>query len=341
MSVPADRLDDNDEPYGGYPQAIWRTITWREHEHQILVAGRRINYVDAGSSDIPVVLLHGHGSTWQYWLEVMALLACTRRVIAVDLPGFGASQAHSLATVSMKTVVGALVEVLNQLGVTRCDLIGHSLGTLIGIEIAAFDQQRIRTLTLAGGPAVSVLSIFQRPARTALRHPSVALNVLGDMVTAGLPIPGWLRRMVAKWPWLRQLAFGSYVVRPRALSPDLAEELMKGVGAPGYFHIPLKARGYHPAPFEAVRCPVLLVNGSEDAFVPHADVRTFLARMPHAVSHVIHGAGHLVTVEYPATFVGLYEEFLAAVPSADPVVPPEDIAQGSKAFDKRDDVWMP
>ena len=101
---------------------------------------------------------------------------------------------------------------------------------------------------------------------------------------------------------------------------------MKGVGAPGYFHIPLKARGYRPAPFEAVRCPVLLVNGSEDAFVPYADVRACLARMPHAVNHIIHGAGHLVTVEYPATFIGLFEKFLAAVTSADRVVPPGDIA---------------
>ena len=322
----ADRLLQSDEPYGGHPEAAWRGIDWESRERQTLVAGRLVNYVDVGSGDVPVVLVHGHGSTWQYWLEVMALLADRRRVIAVDLPGFGASQAHSFASVSMETVVGALVQFLDQLAVTRCDLVGHSLGTIIGIEIAAFDQPRIRTLTLAGGPALSVLSMFQRPARTALRHPSVALNVLGDMLTAGLPIPGWLRRAVAQRPWLRRLAFSSYVVRPRELSPDLAEELMKGVGAPGYFHIPLKARGYRPAPFEAVRCPVLLVNGSEDAFVPYADVRAFLARMPQAVTHIIHGAGHLVTVEYPATFIGLFEKFLAAVPTADRVVHPGDIA---------------
>jgi pimeloyl-ACP methyl ester carboxylesterase len=314
MGEIADRLLESDEPYGGHPDAAWRGIDWCDHEQQTLVAGRVLNYVDMGSGDVPVVLVHGHGSTWQYWLEVMALLVGGRRVIAVDLPGFGASQAHSFSAVSMDTVVGALVQLLDKLGVTRYDLIGHSLGTIIGIEIAAFDQHRIRTLTLAGGPARSVLAIFQQPVRTALRYPSLALKVLGDMLTAGLPIPGWLRRMVARRPWLRRLAFGSYVARPRDLSADLAEELMKGVGAPGYFHIPLKARGYRPAPFEAVRCPVLLVNGSEDAFVPYADVRAFLARTPDAVSHIIGGAGHLVTVEYPATFISLFEKFLTAAP---------------------------
>ena len=218
MGAVADRLLESDEPYGGYPEAAWRGIDWGGREQQTLVAGRLLNYVDMGSSDVPVVLVHGHGSTWQYWLEVMALLAGGRRVIAVDLPGFGASQAHSFATVSMETVVRALVQLLDELGVTRCDLIGHSMGTIIGIEIAGFDQHRIRTLTLAGGPALSILAMFQRPARTALRHPSLALNVLGDMLTAGLPIPGWLRHVVARRSWLRRLVFGPYVARPRELS---------------------------------------------------------------------------------------------------------------------------
>lgn len=305
------RLRVTDEPYGGVAKATWREIDFTARERQAVLAGRVLNYVDIGAGDVPVVLLHGHGSSWQYWLEVAALLTgAGRRVIAVDLPGFGASQAHSFSTVSMSTtMVGTLVALLDEIGIARCDLVGHSFGTIVGIEITAVHRDRIRSLTLAGGPASSIVEIFSRPLHTALRHPGLAMTVLGDMLTAGLPLPRWIRRVVSRRTWLRRLAFGSYVTHPAQLAPDLAEELMRGVGAPGYFHIPLKARRYFPAPFEAIGCPVLLVNGNHDAFVPSTDIEEFLAQVPFARSYVLEGAGHLVTVEYPATFVRLFQQF--------------------------------
>jgi len=303
-------LEPAGEPYGGVHDAAWREVDWSRHERTRVVAGRRLRFVDVGHGDAAVLLLHGHGSTWQYWLEVLALLSSgDRRVIAVDLPGFGASQAYSFATTSMDAVVGALRELLDQLQVTRCDVIGHSFGTIVGIELAVADPQRVSTLTVAGGPALSIVAMFKSPLRTSIRLPRLAVTVLGDMCTAGLPIPRWVQRLVAGRRWLRRLGFGSYVARPAELAPDLAEQLMAGVGAPGYFHLPLKARRFTPVAASELRCPVLVVNGDHDAFVPRADVAAFLRDVPYARSHTIIGAGHLVTVEYPATFVRLFTEF--------------------------------
>lgn len=256
-----------------------------------------------------MVLLHGHGSTWQYWLDVIALLSHRRRVVAFDLPGFGASQAHPWRAVSMAGIVGGIGEFLDRLEIAECDLVGHSMGSIFAVEVAVADPNRIRTLTLAGGPALSIVAMFQRPMRTTWRYPRLALTVVSDMVTAGLPIPRFVLRQVARRRWLRKLVFGAYVARPELLSPDLSTQLMKGVGAPAYFHVPLKARSYQLAPFESVRCPVMLVNGRDDAFVPAEDIEAFTARMPHTRSHVIDGAGHLVTVEYPGTFTKLFIDF--------------------------------
>ncbi|WP_168162521.1 alpha/beta fold hydrolase [Mycobacterium haemophilum] len=111
----------------------WRTITWSHYEHQILIAGRELNYVDIGWLGPPVVLLHGHGSTWQYWLDVIALLCQRRRVIALDLPGFGASRAHPWRTVSMAGIVATIVEFLDRLDVAKCDLVGHSMGSIFAL----------------------------------------------------------------------------------------------------------------------------------------------------------------------------------------------------------------
>ncbi len=155
------------ERYGGSVDGAWRTITWSHYEHQILIAGRELNYVDIGWLGPPVVLLHGHGSTWQYWLDVIALLCQRRRVIALDLPGFGASRAHPWRTVSMAGIVATIVEFLDRLDVAKCDLVGHSMGSIFALEVAVADPNRIRTLTLAGGPALSIVSMFQHPIRTA------------------------------------------------------------------------------------------------------------------------------------------------------------------------------
>ncbi|HKP41239.1 alpha/beta hydrolase [Mycobacterium sp.] len=311
---PAQLVAASAERYGGACDAAWRRIDWPRYGHTLIVAGARLRFVDTGSDGAPVLLLHGHGSTWQYWLETIALLSnAGRRVIAVDLPGFGDSQAHSFSTASMPGMVDALCELLNGLGITRSDVVGHSFGTIVAIELAVGHAHRINTLTLAGGPASSIVSLFQRPLHTAIRQPRLALTVLGDMCTAGLPIPVWLRRLAARRVWLRRLAFSSYVARPADLPADLAENLMLGVGAPAYFHLPLKARGFAPVPMHQLRCPVLVVNGDRDAFVPVADVASFLRAVPHACHHTIKGAGHLVTVEYPATFVELLNEFCSSV----------------------------
>jgi len=297
-----------DEPYGGSPDATWRTLDWPRLERTRTIAGRRLRYVDVGAGPA-TLLLHGHGSTWQYWLEVIALLSgAGRRVIAVDLPGFGASQPHSFATASMGSMVGALRELLDQLGVARCDVVGHSFGTIVGIELAVADA-RVDSLTLAGGPALSIVALFKHPMRTAMRLPRLALTVLGDMCTAGLPIPQWVRRLVAEHRGLRRLCFGAYVTRPADLAPDVALQLMAGVGAPGYFQLPLKASRFTPVSARALRCPVLVVNGDRDAFVPAADVAAFLTDVPSACSHTLAGAGHLVTVEFPVTFVELFTAF--------------------------------
>lgn len=315
-----------DENYGGPVQGGWRTITWSRYEQQVVIADRELNYVDIGAGGPPVVLLHGHGATWQYWLDVIALLSHRRRVVTLDLPGFGASRAHPWRTVSMARIVGVIGELLDQLGIPECDLVGHSMGSIFAIEVAAADARRVRTVTLAGGPALSILALFQHPIRTAWRHPRLAIAVLGDMITAGLHIPQSVLTRVARRRWLRKLAFGAYVARPELLAADLSVQLMKGVGAPAYFHVPLKARQYSPAPFESIKCPIMLVNARHDTFVPAQDIDDFLTRMPHARSHILDDAGHLVTVEYPVTFSKLLTEFTDGARSrssgAEPVIPP-------------------
>ncbi|MER7110704.1 alpha/beta fold hydrolase [Streptomyces sp. NPDC000229] len=84
----------------------------------------------------PLLLLHGIGHHWQAWQPVLEILAAEREVIAVDLPGFGASPAlpddfaYDLATVV--PVLGALCEALD---LDRPHVAGNSLGGLLALEM--------------------------------------------------------------------------------------------------------------------------------------------------------------------------------------------------------------
>ncbi|MFI6106552.1 alpha/beta fold hydrolase [Streptomyces sp. NPDC051310] len=125
-----------------------------------------LEYERVGSGE-PLLLLHGIGHHWQAWRPVMDILAAERDVIAVDLPGFGASPAlpdgfpYDLPTVGR--VLGALCESLD---VDRPHVAGNSLGGLLALELGR--EKRVRSVT-ALSPAGFWVESERRYAFATLR----------------------------------------------------------------------------------------------------------------------------------------------------------------------------
>jgi pimeloyl-ACP methyl ester carboxylesterase len=69
----------------------WQSINWSGHTHDAIIRGRRIRYAEMGSGPA-VILIHGQGGSWQWWLRVIPEVARHGRIIAVDLAGFGDSE---------------------------------------------------------------------------------------------------------------------------------------------------------------------------------------------------------------------------------------------------------
>ena len=76
--------------YGPEGRSAWLDIDWREHLNWASLRRGPVNYVDIGEGE-PLVFIHGLSGSWQNWLENIPHFAASRRVIALDLPGFGAS----------------------------------------------------------------------------------------------------------------------------------------------------------------------------------------------------------------------------------------------------------
>ncbi|MEU0035236.1 alpha/beta fold hydrolase [Streptomyces sp. NPDC006333] len=104
-----------------------------------------VSYARVGTGE-PLLLLHGIGHHRQAWDPVVHILAAEREVIAVDLPGFGASPAlpdgltHDLGTVV--PVLGALCEALE---LDRPHVAGNSLGGLLALELGR--EKLVRSVT--------------------------------------------------------------------------------------------------------------------------------------------------------------------------------------------------
>ncbi|WP_181765072.1 alpha/beta fold hydrolase [Streptomyces albidus (ex Kaewkla and Franco 2022)] len=108
-------------------------------------------YERRGSGE-PVVLLHGIGHHWQAWEPVLSILAASYEVVAVDLPGFGASptlpEGHSY---ELGSVIPLLGEAISTLGLERPHVVGNSLGGLLALELALHGHARsVTALSPAG-----------------------------------------------------------------------------------------------------------------------------------------------------------------------------------------------
>jgi pimeloyl-ACP methyl ester carboxylesterase len=289
----------------------WRRIDWAAHRRQVKTRNGIVNYVDIGEGDPACVLLHGHGGRWQYWLETVPALAEHHRVIAVDLPGFGGSELLPKPARSMDDLAATIDEFAELLALGVIDVVGHSMGTLCGIEIAAAFATRVRRLVLTAGPTTSIVDFLTHPLRVGRRYPRLGRAVIADLLSAGPPMPAAARRAFAYWTRLRAMAFAPYFTPAQRLAPDLAQHLIDCVGAPGYYPVAARARHYDPRPAQhRVQCPIMLINGTEDSWVPIADIEHLRVAAPVTYDIRICPARHLLNIEWPALFNHLVTDFL-------------------------------
>jgi pimeloyl-ACP methyl ester carboxylesterase len=100
-----------------------------------------------------VVLLHGIGNTAAYWDTVEQQLPADVRIISIDLLGFGDSPKPSSASYNLRIQARSVAMTLLTLGLTnRIIVVGHSMGSLIAVELAKRYPLLVRGLVLCSPP---------------------------------------------------------------------------------------------------------------------------------------------------------------------------------------------
>src|SRR3954452_15207113 len=117
--------------------------------HQFQVAtGLTLHAVERPGEGEPIFLLHGIWGTWRSWLPLLQAPAegsLARPLIAMDLRGHGFSDKPQ-SGYTLRDYAADVVALFDSLGIEKATVIGHSLGSLVSLEIAATNTGRIQTL---------------------------------------------------------------------------------------------------------------------------------------------------------------------------------------------------
>jgi len=110
--------------------------------HWIRARGVEFHYAEAGSGEDVVLCLHGWPQHWYEWRHLMPALADRHRVIALDLRGFGWSEAPK-GGYEKENLADDVLAVLDELGLERVKLVGHDWGGWIGFLLGLREPRRI------------------------------------------------------------------------------------------------------------------------------------------------------------------------------------------------------
>jgi pimeloyl-ACP methyl ester carboxylesterase len=123
----------------------------------VVANGIETNYLEDGSGDDTVLLIHGSGpgvTSYANWRLVIPALATKFRVIAPDMVGFGFSERPKDVQYNVQTWADQTVGLMDALGIEKTSLVGNSFGGAIALRIATQHPERIDKLVLMGSMGV-------------------------------------------------------------------------------------------------------------------------------------------------------------------------------------------
>ena len=300
VELPPATPSDGPDPYGN-PDPEWLRIDWRDHLRTIDVVGARVNYVEMGEGS-PIIFVHGLSGAWQNWLETLPHFARTHRVIALDLPGFGASPMPPWE-ISIPSYGRFVRDFCERVGVDRCSLVGNSMGGFIATEVAITDPERVDELTLVSAAGVTWARARREPAAVIARMGRAATPVLLRFHMSGI------RRQRLRKGYFQGVFFDPDSIRREMLW----ENVVPALNSPGYYDALTTLWGYDIRDrLEEIGVPTLIVWGRNDRVVPVPAAVSYKKRIGENAELVIFDrCGHVPQIERPVRFNRVLERFLA------------------------------
>jgi pimeloyl-ACP methyl ester carboxylesterase len=263
----------------------------------VRAGARHLAYLEAGGGhDRAILLVHAFPLNASMWGPQLADPPDGWRLIAPDLAGLGSSNDHDDESVSLDDYARDLLLLLDRLGIARAVVAGVSLGGYVAMAFARRSADRIAALVLADTKAPA-----DTPEARAGRERM--LEILSDRGTAG----------VADEMLPKLLGETTRRTRPELVDQVRAMALTNDPEGVRRAIIRLRDRPDATPGLSEIAVPVLVVVGEEDVVTPPSEAERLQAAIRGATMSRIAEAGHLASLEQPATFNRQLSAFLARI----------------------------
>ncbi|CAO3458614.1 Beta-ketoadipate enol-lactone hydrolase (EC 3.1.1.24) [Azospirillum argentinense] len=243
-----------------------------------------------GNGD-PVLLVHGLGGTSNVFGPQVGVLSRFFQCIRPDLPGSGRSPADG--PLSIAGLADAVEGVMDERGLDRVHLVGHSLGTIVCQHVAARRPNRVRSLALIGplhAPPDAARPVIRDRAAKARAEGMV--GIADAIVQAGT-------------------SADTKANRPEVAA--LVREILMRQDPEGYARTCEALAAAEPADVARIACPTLLVTGDEDGTAPPPAVWALHRKIAGSSLRILDRCGHWTTFERPAEVNEALVNFLFSV----------------------------
>ena len=225
------------------------------------------------------LLIHGAGmdaSVWQ--MQTRYLANRDINILAIDLPGHGLSEGNPLSTI--QEMSNFIIELLDILNIKTATVAGHSMGSLIAIDLLKNNEKRINNLTLLG--TASLMPVHPDLIEAATNNLSLAANLITDWSfgtkqhLGNHPLPGY---------WMIDSSI------------QLIKQSRKGVLAKDL----IACNDYKDALTVAsnIDKEVIIISGKEDKMTPVKKARELNDNIKNSNLIVIENVGHMMMIENP------------------------------------------
>jgi pimeloyl-ACP methyl ester carboxylesterase len=234
----------------------------------------------------PLVLLHGIGSRKEVWEPLARHLTAHRQVIAIDLPGFGASPLRAGLDLTASGLAAAVSEFCASIGVVRPHVAGNSLGGWVSLEMA-------RAGAVASVTGISPAGLWRGRVP---RYTKWQVRQIHDLPVMLDPVLNPLTRITP----LRMMMTANVVVRPwRMPRKALLADAAAMVAAEGFNRTLAAASGLRFTGGMVIDVPVTIAFGQRDVILgPGCRVRDELPAQTHWLTP--RGWGHMPIWDDPA-----------------------------------------
>jgi pimeloyl-ACP methyl ester carboxylesterase len=162
-------------------------------------------------SGVPVVFLHGMGSSSTVWKPIVKELKHDRQCILFDLPGHGKTPLREWDPLALEDIASIIINEIDKLNIEKFHLVGHSLGGWVGLEIASAQPERILSFT-----AIAPAGLWRH--KHSQEYPSIPVLKLMNIT---LPI---FAKIIPRVDRLKRIAFAPSVYDYKKVDTESATD---------------------------------------------------------------------------------------------------------------------